>query len=69
MKYSIYCYLFGHKWYTKQREYTPAYLDAVRKGLIAVTVPQDYTYTKHPIPVCDNCGLSKKEVGIIGDKE
>lgn len=49
MKYSIWCYLFGHKWIAKTNIKQFGY-----------TITWDIISTNF----CQRCGLSKEEVGV-----
>lgn len=48
MKYSIFCFLFGHKWYTTKYS----------------NLPPEVEFTTQPADWCPGCGLTKKEAGI-----
>lgn len=52
MKYSLWCFLFGHIFGHVEREVR----EGTREILSQHFAPQDY---------CQRCGLSKKEAGII----
>lgn len=55
MKYSLWCKIFGHKWWNFYVKYNPLFEGGI------VMKRDDY---KEPSKFCWHCGLTKQEAGI-----